>query len=228
MSLSQERNLELAVFGYIRKLEKLRSFHQRFIPNVVKELIISYARNCFSWYTEKHGKGYRFFEDNAFQAEKTKGCYSFLTSANILSLDICKKFEWEVTIIEKNVSDKVAICFMIGFVTDPMESSINDWNTYFTIKENQFGVEAYSIYSCLSKYGRDGNQKKFAEENGLYKIKDGDRFCYRFDFEQSKCSFGYNDKFTEDFYINIPARIIPVVCIYDPMIFSCTKWNAIF
>lgn len=226
-SLTTAGWLSLVVFGYLRRFKsKLYYYH---IPDVITEVIIAFATDFFTWHTKQHGYGYHCFENDSLKIEKAEECYAFLLSSNILSLDICQQFEWEITIIESKVNKHSSLALMIGFIAYPMKDKTRewfDWNTFFGA-DNQFGIQAYSGHSCFTKYGRDGYEL-FAEQNENYEIKNGDRFCIRFDFRKRKCSFGYNGKFTADVYIDIPVDIIPAVCIYDPMIFACTKWNAIF
>ena len=96
------QKLELAVYGFIQEIKLSCD-----IPDVIKNVIIAFAKFCFEWKKSKygdHGANYNinsrfiFDNDNPAQLTKTGNGYLFLALDDILSLNVCKKFEWEFQI----------------------------------------------------------------------------------------------------------------------------------
>ena len=95
MTLRSVETTELAVYGYIKELGLAVD-----IPDVIKEVIIAFAKFYFNWKQSQYIKhAYEFDDEDPTRLIRTVvGGWIFLAMDEVLSLDIGPRFEWEIEI----------------------------------------------------------------------------------------------------------------------------------
>ena len=157
MSTLATKNLELAVYGYIKRVRLFQD-----IPDVIKDLIVEFAKFHFNWKQSKSQDGYKFNEEDPTRITYSGSQYwTFLAMNNVLSLYACSKFEWESEMVNP---DDEPVGFQFGFVEHPLTESVKEWDVHFgygDTKYMQFGVYVSSGYDHFKRRGRphkDGNK----------------------------------------------------------------------
>ena len=143
----------------------------------------------------------------------------------ILSIEICKRFEWELEIIKQ--IDKSYTSFMFGFVEYPRDESIKYWSDHYfgldgDTKSKQFGVYVSTSFTYFPTYGA---RKADLGEEITVRWKEGDRFTVIADFERGEIDFMFNDKYIDVAFHDMPPKIVPVICIYAAVELKCTKYD---
>ena len=154
--------------------------------------------------------------------------WSFLALKDILSLDVCKKLEWELTIINK-IDEEIG--FMFGFVEHPIEESIKIWDTFQShfggdnnTREKHFGVYIDSSYKYFYTQGNSKGKDRY-QDIVTDEWKVGDTFTMIVDFETREIKLVYNDKDLNIIFTEIPDKLHPAVSIYDSVELRCTKYD---
>lgn len=215
--------LEMTVYGYIKSVN-----FWKHIPEVIISIIVEFAKLHFNWKQSKYGTNAFKFNDNnpaRITRMKTNRNWVFLVIDDVISLDVCRKFVWELEIIFNIDKD---ISFMIGFVEYPMEESIQNWYGYFgsnsRTKARQFGIFIDSFTTHFLRQGR--SESKYAL--GVTEAKQwelGDRFKMIIDFDTREISLMYNDTDLFMMYSNIPSRLMPAICVHNSIELVCTKYQ---
>ena len=200
---------KLAVYGFIKRL-KLASD----IPDVIKNLIIEFTKFYFCWQDSKHGEGFEFNDEDPTRIKQSKSGWTFLAMDDILSLDVYKKFTWQLK-IEKQL-DHTYCAWMFGVVEYPREESVKHWKyKHFaedpTTKSRQFGIYVSSSYRNFRKYGDNTCIMKDGK-NVTDRWKDGDKFTLIVDFEKKDIVLMFNDE-NMAVYKNIQIRCSCTLCI---------------
>lgn len=225
--------IKLAAYGYVKQL----TFSLN-IPDVITQLIIKFfPKFYFNWKDSKYGNGvYQF--NNADPSRITRSLYgncnehnAFLTMNHVLSLDVCKRFEWELQIQKLNEYGRSMdwVKFSFGFVKYPMEKSIlkfhdNCFGQDQTTMSKQFGIFVWhGFFRTCGHPDRHGKILDFCNKNQpVFRV--GDRFGMNVDFETKDITFIYNAENAGVIYSNIPDKIHPALNIMVPMEFKCTKY----
>lgn len=225
-TVSSER-IQLAVDGYIREIKSIGD-----IADVIKEIIVAFAKHYFRWQESKSPEGeYKFNdEDPTLIIHGPKRRFTFLAMDDIISLDICKKFEWELEI--KQRLKKSEISFMFGFVKHPRDESIHKskWiGMYFGLdgptNAKQFGVYVSYCFKECRKYGAGDYSLAIGDESAYEKKwSEGDRFRLLVDFEEKTIGLMYNDKDMGIIYTDIPDKIVPTLCACSNIELKCNAY----
>lgn len=228
MAVLADNNLELAVCGFIRELQLSVD-----TPNVIQDVIIEFAKTNFNWQNSIWGDNAFILNDEdptrisvPLRASKT----GFLAMDDVLSLDICKKFEWEVEIANR-VEGKY-LSFMIGVVKHPRGESIKAWWYHFGADEEtksmQFGVYVSSTYKNFRRYGGPDENDGYIGDKVANKWQKGDRFKVIVDLEERTMSFMYNDQDMGIIFTNLPDKVVPAIGIHSSSFeLKCTKYQFI-
>ena len=225
MILTKER-LKLAVYAYVRGISASAE-----VPDVIKDVIVEYAKFTFNWKDSKYLKYSAAYEfsDDPFQITKASARYQwqFLAINDIISRDICKIFRWELKIIKD--LDGV---FMFGVVQHPVDESIQAWKSSCfggksETKSKQFGVALYSWCLSFVRYGGVHVNHNCIGPKQTDKWKEGDRFTLVINFEKKQMSVMYNDKETKSVVVfdNIPDQVVPAICTRNRLQLMCTKYE---
>ena len=140
------KKLEAAVCGFIKEIQlSIES------PDVIKDLIVEFAKFWFNWrhskYLENH---YKFNDEDPTRIIRTSSENSFLAMDDVLSLTVCKKFVWELELIKQ--MNRTSLQFAFGVVEHPRDESIKRWDHYYSQDSNTVERQ-YGIYvsSALRK-----------------------------------------------------------------------------
>ena len=219
MALSTKK-LELVIYGYIKELKLSDD-----IPDVINDVIIQFAKFYFNWKNSKYNEeSYAFKEEDPTRLVRSKANrgWQFLAMDEVVSLDVCRKLEWELKIIELIDRD---LAFMFGFVEYPVEESIQNWKTYFgsdkRTKDKQYGIYVDSSHKVFQRHGC----RTAYSSGSTDKWREGDRFGLIVDIEAKQMNLMYNDKDIGIIYDHIPDKIQPAICIYDSLDIQCTKYE---
>ena len=154
---------------------------------------------------------------------------------DVLSLDTCKIFTWELQIIER--IEKEYTAFMFGVVQHPIDESIGAWTGdcfggAVKTKSKQFGVFVHSHYNFFKSYGGSEScynghliGSELTQVSSDHEWKEGDIFRIVIDFEQKEMSLIYNDGDIATVFENIPNEIVPAICLYAPIELKCSKYE---
>ena len=222
---------ELLVFGYIKKLQLSQD-----IPNVIKEIIIKFvSKFCFNWNHSKYEKDtYKFYDEDPSLLTRLQPALkfpdpAFLVMKHVLSLDVNKKFEWEIQ-IQSQSPRYDWIRFSFGFVGYPIEKSIKKWTASdfgrdAATRSKQFGIYVGDLLTHFKGCGHPDQNGKCISENldGIGKIRD--TFGMIVDFEAKNIAWKYNGKDYGVIYNDIPDKIHVAVCVTTPTDFKCTKYE---
>ena len=99
MATLSDQKIELAIYGYIRKIQLSSD-----IPDVIKDVIIEFAKFYFNWKDSKYGNengGFKFNDEDPIRIIKPAKGWQILAMNDVLSLKTCKIFEWELQIIRQ-------------------------------------------------------------------------------------------------------------------------------
>ena len=225
MTTRSLKRIELAVYGFANQFKLFQD-----IPNVIKDLIIEFAKFYFNWKNSKSGDasgGYQFNDQDPTRIIKPKRSWVFLAMDDVLSLDICKKFIWEFQILQ--LIEKSFVAFEFGVVQHPRDESITDYNAFFgkdeTTRSRQFNIFIDSTYTKFRVYNEIHDADKEVGSQEQYKWKKGDKFGIIVDFEKKEMSLMYNGENIDIVYKNLPEKIVPTVALCEPMELICTKYE---
>ena len=102
--------MHLSVYGYIREFQS--SINSDNIPDVIKDVIIEFAKFYFKWQQSKSKEGeYKFNDEDPTRIIRNgpKRRFAFLAMDDVVSLDICKVFEWKLEITKiMNQSSRIS------------------------------------------------------------------------------------------------------------------------
>ena len=230
ITLSRIGKLELLVYGYINDTKLSDNF-----PDVIKEIIIEFTKFYFNWkhseYHDCYGKApFEFFDGNPARIARLNygdlQWFAFLAMNDVLSLDVCRKFEWELEMLNQNDG---TVGFQFGFVEHPLTESVKDWDVHFgygDTKYKQFGVYISSGYDHFKRRGRshkDGSKIIGNTVTGGW--KSGDRFGLIVDFESNTITLMYNYKDMGIIFSDIPNKLHAAISVFSATELICTKAN---
>ena len=223
MAAIQHKKLELVVYGFVKDIDVLCE-----IPNVIKDLIIEFAKFCFNWKNSKHGDGYTFNDEEPTKLAAPENWWSFLAINDVISSDICDRFEWGLTFKQEG-SDFFA--FMFGVVKHPRDESIKKWNYGWfgedkTTKSKQFGCCINNHLDAVRIYG--GPPETEYDEFGKIEWKESNnegKIVLIVDFVTNEIRLVYNDKDLGVVFQNVPDKVVPAVTIHSCKELVCTKYK---
>ena len=226
---------ELAVFGYLRRVEQEELFisSSLIIPLSIGTIILEYYPDIpdFKWNEFIKGHGMDIIDNITIKAGSnwTSSMADFYLNSSMIDW-----YSWTIELIDWNrkLPDDEQPALMTGFVSYPYQESISDFSTYLggspKAKEQK---EQYMVNICyIDSFRLFGNEscqgdiKK--DDHNIVRFKTGDKIKLKIDFIKKQCQLWYNDTYFGIVYKNIGEKgIIPCASLHQGQMRVCA-WDA--
>ena len=162
---------------------------------------------ALQWDKKKHGKGITFLSENRvkFSSRQAK-----------IAVDYKIKLKKHKIFTVEYQVHRVSSYTWLGFIRSPAKTYVNDWSTFLgsnNINEFSIGFSRGSMnITVCNAYGNNyNNYNKQTNIPIRKKIKNNDRFKFKFNMKSSNVNVYHNNKSVGQIFTNIPDSIVCAV-----------------
>ena len=235
---TREIRANLTVHGWIRQCCKLKVL----IPSEIIKLCVLFYLNQMVFYTEKHGDGLEFNDEEntvTWMTQNTEIDESDRTC--LFGVPICAENcdTFDISFKWLESENKGNGMMYMGWISNTIDESINNWNLRFGLYANKkysSGILGGPYYSNFYVYKDFGH--KMDTPNNIYKRlnngmmswthnpKEGDGFKLKFDFVNDKVLVYHNNVLITDTSLDGAKEIIPGLSLtYKGQRIKVIKWE---